>query len=791
MNPKEAYFDVIVCGGGLAGFCAAIAAARGGSKTCLLQDRPVLGGNASSEIRVTIHGSACHHSHARESGIVGELLNAQSRSNHVRHIENGSTNSMQDMAMYDMAQQEANLTLMLNTRLCDVQLEDGSWGLDNLSTWPVAHEEKGYRQREACHKGLAIQAIRAQVANAETEWTLKAAQFIDCTGDALLGHLAGCEWRWGSESAEETGEFHATPGASTDTMGNSIHIRCIDIGRPAPFKAPEWAMHYEDAAFFYEQGRHPYCEEGGFWWIEIGVPYNTITDNEEIRHQLTRHALGVWDWMKNKDPNMMEKCKHYALDFIGQVPGKRESRRILGRHLLNENELQAREVFEDEVAYGGWFIDLHTPGGLLAESSEPAAAEGYNPRSKEIGLKNIGPYGIPLRSLQSKDVPNLMMAGRNISVTHAALGTVRVMATCGTMGQAIGSAAAQVVTAKRSRDEVDIQALKQQLLRDGCFLPSHQNEDPLDLARTASIHASSERSFSGMSYREPIEDAQIAGIEERRSDNLYPLSDSPCQWFPVSGPELRVLGLHLVNQSDETQSFQLRIRKVESLWSYKVEEGELLWEGNLEVAGGFDDVLPCPCEITELASGYLRIELEGPEHLAWRGSPNELQGFAGGGLSGAGRYRWKNLHHRGSFAFRVEPTQAIYRAEQVLSGRSRPSTDTHLWFSDPGQPFPQQLELHWEQAQELSQVELNFSMQLVHEVRDELPYYQYPFIPRDYRIQVEENGSWKDVLRIQDNVESRRQHTLSATLHSRKLRLQIDSSNGANCACVAEIRCYG
>ena len=288
-------YEVIVVGGGMSGFCAAVAAARQGAKTCLVHDRPVLGGNASSEVRVTVHGAACHHPYMRETGILGEAMNDERRANHLYPIENGWTNSVHDMALYNMAISEPNLELCLNTSLRDVQLEDGSWGLDSLANWPAATDERGYTVRPSCNHGKTIQAIRAYVANAETELVLQAKQFIDCTGDALLGHLAGCEWRWGSESKEETGEIHAAPKASRDTMGNSIHIRCIDTGKPAFFTPPDWAMHYEDAAFFYEQGRLPNEPEGGFWWLEIGVPWDTIFDNETIRHELTRHALGVWD----------------------------------------------------------------------------------------------------------------------------------------------------------------------------------------------------------------------------------------------------------------------------------------------------------------------------------------------------------------------------------------------------------------------------------------------------------------------------------------------------------------
>ena len=390
-------YDLVVAGGGLAGFCAAVAAARRGLKTCLVHERPVLGGVASSEMRVTVHGSAAHHPWGRETGIIAELLSEERARNHEPINENGWVNSVFDQVLYGVAVSEPNLTLHLNTPVLRVLMEGG----DQVEV--VANTSKGYYERPACATSRRISALVARTLSAETEYTLSAPLFVDATGDAMIADRAGCGWRMGSEGRAETGEPHAPERASTDTMGNSIHIRAKDIGRDAPFSAPEWAVTYQDPDFFYKQGRRPHDPRGGYWWIEIGVPWHTITDNETIRHELTRHALGVWDWMKNRDPLMKERCRTYALDFIGQVPGKRESRRVYGHHWLTEIELQARTQFPDEVAYGGWFIDLHTPGGLLAPTSEPAAANDYCD-SEYLAKSYVGPYGIPLRSLIARDV---------------------------------------------------------------------------------------------------------------------------------------------------------------------------------------------------------------------------------------------------------------------------------------------------------------------------------------------------------------------------------------------------
>jgi len=792
MKETTERYDVVVCGGGMAGFCAAVAAARAGAKTCLVQDRGVLGGNASSEVRVTVHGAACHHPFARETGIIGEAMNAERHANHLFPIENGWTNSVHDMALYDMVVREPNLTLHLNTALRDVRLSDGRWGLASLGDWAPATDERGYLHRPACHDGLRVEAVRVVVAHAETERVLEARQFIDCTGDALLAHLAGCEWRMGSESREETGEIHAPEKASRDTMGNSIHIRCIDTGRPAPFKAPSWAMHYDNADFFYKQGRVPYEPEGGYWWIEIGVPWDTIHDNETIRHELTRHALGVWEWMKNRDPKTMERCRNYALEFIGQVPGKRESRRVMGLHLLNENELQRRETFPDECAYGGWFIDLHTPGGLLAPTSEPDSAVGYDSSLREVALKLIGPYGIPLRSLISRDVPNLMMAGRNISVTHAALGTVRVMGTCGLMGEAAGLTAAWAAAAGTEPGALAAAragALQQRLLRDGCFLLHHRSTDPEDLARRASVRASSEYRFSGLGTWDLPEDRNLRErVWTSGRGRTTTLDKTPCQWFHLGVGALERIAIHLWNPGPEPVPGEIRLRKVRNIWSYEADGADPVWRSDFAVPAGFDGFKEFAPGLSGLEDGCYRLEVEGGAGAHWRCSSNHGLGVCGGHIVGSGRFHWNRLH--GEFAFQMEPAQRIFGANQVLTGVTRPSDQTHLWLSDPAAGMPQWVELSWAEPVALRTLELTFPMQLMLETHWENPFYVAPHIARRFHLEAEVDGQWRVLARVEDNVRTRCRLVLGDVVVTERIRLVIEQTHGSRSAGLVEWRCY-
>lgn len=781
MKTQEERYDVVVVGGGLSGFCAAMAAAREGAKTCLIHNRPVLGGNASSEVRVTVHGAACHHAYCRETGIVGEAMRLERSRNHLFPIENGWTNSVFDMSLYDMVMQEKNLTLHLNSDVYDVEMADGILGLDALSRWPAATDEKGYWLRPACHEGDEIRAVLARVQNAEVVIRAEGKVFVDCTGDALVGHLAGCEWRMGSESREETGEVHATPAASTDTMGNSIHIRCIDTGRPAPFKAPDWAIRYDDADFFYKQGRKPNEPQGGYWWLEIGVPWDTIHDNETIRHELTRHALGVWDWMKNKDPKMMDACRNFALEFIGQVPGKRESRRIIGCHFLNENELRDRQDFEDEVAFGGWFIDLHTPGGLLAEHSEPASAAGYDASIKDIALTYIGPYGIPLRSLISKDVPNLMMAGRNISVTHSALGTVRVMATCGLMGEAVGTAAAVGIPRGWQPGEVAERApgeIQNRLLRNGCFLPHASLREP---KMEGTAEASSSAEFSGIGAREKDPDRNLREhVWTRSHGHSTDLSVCPCNWFFMGDGPVDRLGAHLVSETGGVVT--ARLRRVEHIWVYDRDPGGVVWESEIELPAGGDEVVSFPVEGLAVEQGCYRLEIEGPEGNAWRLSGRHPWGVVGGLTVGSGRFHWNRLP--GEHAFQISPAQAVYGPDQVLSGGHRPQARSNVWFADGA--LPQWVGVTWNEPRTLGEIVVTFPDQLILELHWENPFYVAPHIAKRYKVLARIGGEWKTVAVESENLQSRRVHDLGG-LEADALRIQIEETHGGPAA-VCSIR---
>jgi hypothetical protein len=451
MTHHELHTDFVVVGGGLAGVCAAIAAARNGAKVVLLQDRSVLGGNASSEVRMHTVGADIHGRRpgARESGLIEEFrLEDAARNPHRSY-------SQWDLLLYEKVTAEPNITLLLDT------------DCTGCTVAPLAGGGK---------KITAVSAVRQST---EESFTLHGQVFADCSGDGRLGFEAGADHTVGREAKSAYGESLALDAADRQTLGSSIMFTARKHDTPQPFIAPSWVRRFQKHEFKF---RPIEGFEYGYWWAEWGGQLDTIKDNPAIRHELLRIALGVWDYVKNSGDH--PGSANWALDWVGALPGKRESRRFLGAHVLTQQDLQAGRLFPDIVAYGGWPLDLHPPSGIDAIDEVPC---------RHIGLDHL--YGIPLAALRSRNIGNLLFAGRNISATHVAFASTRVMATCAVMGQAVGTAAA---LAGRLGDRTladhftpaETTRLQQRLLRDDAFLPGRRNADTADLARSATITSS-------------------------------------------------------------------------------------------------------------------------------------------------------------------------------------------------------------------------------------------------------------------------------------------------------------
>lgn len=432
--------QVCVIGGGLSGMAAAISSARRGAKTVLIQDRPMLGGNASSEIRMWICGARGRD--IRETGLLEEWIMENQYRNPDRNYH------VWDGVLWGAVKQEKNLTLILNCAVsrCEMEKEHIAWVEGFQATTQIWHR------------------VNAEV-------------FIDCSGDSVLAPLTGAAFMQGREAKETFAESIAPEKADRCTMGMSCMIQARQEHTPSAFIPPEWAYHYTYEELPY---RVPNLDAPGdnFWYLELGGDQDCIGDAEEIRDELLKTAYGLWDYVKNA-PENREKNANWHLDWVGILPGKRESRRYVGQYVMHQLDIETGGEFEDVIAYGGWTMDDHHPGGF---------------RSKEaptIHHPAPSPFGIPYRCLVARDIDNLMFAGRNISVTHAALSATRVMATCAMLGQAAGTAAAMACKLAKLPGElepVEISELQQRLMEDDCYLPGIERMVP-ETTRSATLVA--------------------------------------------------------------------------------------------------------------------------------------------------------------------------------------------------------------------------------------------------------------------------------------------------------------
>jgi hypothetical protein len=335
-----------------------------------------------------------------------------------------------------MVKREPNITPLLNCSCLEAKME-GADRIASVTGWQLT---------------------------TQTYHTVRAAIFADCSGDAILAPLTGALFRVGREARSEYGESIAPEAADRRTMGMTLLFQSRKHDSPQPFTPPAWAYRFERCEDLpYGPTEHRDWWQMGYWWVEFGGEQDSIGDTEAVRDELLKITLGVWDHIKNHCGGQAE---NWALEWLQFLPAKRDSRRYVGEHVLTQQDILEREgKFEDLIAYGGWGLDDHPSAGFWAvKLNIPAALP--HPRVPS-------PYGIPYRSLYSRNIRNLMFAGRCASCSHVAMSSTRVMATGMSMGQAVGTAAA--IAARLKVDPSGVQAhireLQQALLRDDCYLP--------------------------------------------------------------------------------------------------------------------------------------------------------------------------------------------------------------------------------------------------------------------------------------------------------------------------------
>ena len=722
-------FDVVVVGAGAAGCCAAIAAARMGAVTALIQNRPVLGGNASSECGVGLNGASSHHRNARETGIPEEVARIRSRYGYRKYSE----------PFRMLTASEPNLTVFLNSHVFEAERKDST----------------------------TIALVRAvdTLTGAITEYRGK--HFIDCTGDGWLGFFAKADFRIGREARDAFDEDLAPRESDRITMsgclmGNGLAFRAHSVNRPVSFQRPPWARHIETLGGY---GRRLRNVAGGEWWMEHPGTVDDLWQAEEARDELIKISFSYWDFIKNRSP-LKEQARSYILSHIPIVDAKRESRRLMGDYILNQNDCENGRVFPDRISYGGWPLDVHHPAGIFSGD------EGSFDFNKRVPV-----YTIPYRCIYSRNIGNLHFAGRCASVTHVALGTIRVQNTLATLGQADGTAAAICVQrgiTPRQIHRNHMPEFQQILLRHDQTIPELANQDPADLARKASVTASSTADFIRFTR------------SNMSTETLHLLDHDRGMIFQTAGMEtLSRVAVKLASENDHPTAIELHVRTARKADDFSAEA----------------DVTVVPATIPPNAENWVEFNLEldvnspflwcwlpRTEGISWRLMKHGPTGCSRiYGQAAANSWTPRPGEY---YAIDTVPALAVpttFAPANVINGYARESADhSNMWASDPDAPFPQWIQLELPEKCPVTSVYLTFDTDLD-------PRLGGPAFPRecvrDYSVAVNHNGKWKTVAEVNANFQRRRIHRFER-METDQIRLTVTNTHGDRSARVFEIRAY-
>jgi hypothetical protein len=766
MRTQDINCDVAVIGGGLAGVCAAVAAARQGSKVVLLQNRSVLGGNSSSEIRVWVCGATAHgvHQWARETGIMGELF-----------VENQFTNPegnpyYWDLVVRQVVRNEPNIDLWLNTDVREVAMDDS--GIASVTGWQMG---------------------------SETVVTVRASAFVDATGDGLVGALAGADFMTGREARSVYNEDWAPEVPDAKTLGSTILFYTKDHGSPSKFVKPEWAINITDIPEKNRRTIRSTMNGCDYWWIEWGGDRDVVDDNELIREELQSVVYGIWDHIKNSGE--YDDVENRTLEWIGSVPGKREYRRFIGDYVLTQHDIIGRAEFPDPVAFGGWSIDLHPPGGIYAPD---APSRHWHP---------LGNYSIPLRCLYSRNVSNLWFAGRNISASHVAFGSTRVMATCAVLGEAAGLGASLAVMNGLTPRELATQhfpLVRNALVRSDAALLGVENTDEADLARSARVTASSEetRLEALPSDDEPrsviaAERVEVPAEGEdpdhgAELEDVVPLGRGIAQLLPC-GTGLEQVEFWLDSSAGAT--VELTVHGLEKPQD-TAPGGSVLATKRATVPAGqgwasFD--------LSQVATGtdnlFASLTLVDGEASARLGEEpvNGVVAFTRRDLEDGDEWseqwrEWKVVGSLRPFCFRVPGGTSAYAVDNVIGGFGRPFGGPQMWCSSSKDNAPV-LTLSWDAPVGLREVHLvlddDLSVDLInlhhHVTTTEI----MPTLLRDYEVESRVgDGDWEPLASVRGNRRRHTRHRLLSTRVVQEMRVRALATNGAPRAHVVKVRAY-
>jgi len=738
--------DLTVIGGGLSGTCCAITAARQGIKVVLIQDRPVLGGNSSSEVRLWVLGATSHMGNnnrwAREGGVINEIL-----------IENTYRNEESNPLIFDSillekVAAENNITLLLNAAVSDLDM-----------------------------KGDHIERVKAFCSQNSTAYTVTSPLFCDASGDGIAGFLAGAAFRMGAESKDEFGEKFAPSKEYGELLGHSLYFYTKDTRRPVKFVPPSFAL--SDITKIPRYRKFSVKDQGcNLWWIEYGGRLDTIHDTEKIKWELWKVVYGVWNYIKNS--GQFPEAETMSLEWVGTIPGKRESRRFEGDYILRQQDIIEQTKFEDVVAYGGWSIDLHPADGIFSEM----------PGCNQWHSKGV--YGIPFRCYYSRNIQNLFLAGRIISATHVAFGSSRVMGTCSHGAQAVGIAAAlckkyNINPSVLGREH--IKELQLELLRSGQHLPGLPLNDSLDLVRSAQHIISS----SAMVLSE------IPG-----GDIWKPITQSAAQMLPVKAgrmPEVRV-------RLNVLEATELRIELRKSSRPENHTPDVTLYSDVKYLKTGIQDILldfhvnfseDCYAFLCFMKNELVQIEYSKKRISGVLSVFNSINPA----VSNYGRQApsedigvdtfefWcpQRRPEGHNFAMSINPGLAVFNAENLRNGWQRPVSSTNAWVADYTDREAE-ITILWNRKVSVRTVTLSFDCDYDHPMENVLMRQNedvQPFCATEIRVY---DCNDTEVGRITGNHQAMHTLNFAEVLNVKQLKLVIANSNEDVPVSLFEVRCY-
>lgn len=688
--------DLVVVGGGMAGICCAITAAREGLHVALVQDRPVLGGNASSEVRLWMLGATSHMGNnnrwAREEGVIGEII----IENMFRNPEGNPL--ILDSILLEKVVKEPNIRLLLNT----VAFETTKLDPDTIAS------------------------VRAFCSQNSTMYTLHAPLFCDASGDGIIGFLSGAAFRMGAESESEFGEKLAPSEEYGHLLGHSLYFYSKDVGRPVTFVPPSFALNdiTQIPRFRSFNAKDDGCR---LWWIEYGGRLDTVHDTETIKWELWKIVYGVWNFIKNS--GKFPEAENLTLEWIGHIPGKRESRRFEGDYMLRQQDIVEQRHHEDAVSHGGWALDLHPADGIY---SEKPGCDQWHSR---------GVYQIPYRCLYSRNIRNLFLAGRIFSATHVAFGSTRVQLTLASAAQAVGMAA--VLCQQEGLQPADIsraphiQRLQQAILNRGQYIPGIPLHDPADLVHQAQISASSFMRLQALPDNGP----------------LLRLDYSWAQMLPVP-QAMPMPAVSLIVDVERSTTLTVQLRTSDQPDNHTPDV--ILAEQEFDLNAGTQQTIHFVPAVNIDTARYVFVCLLKNADVQVHTSEARLSGVISvanaenPAVSNYGRQDpkhdigveafefWSPQRRPGgrNFAFSLTQPLMAFEPENIRNGWHRPTNTVNAWAADSLDQHPT-LSLRWNSPQNIMSIVLHFDTDFDHPMESVLkghPERSMPFCVKHYRI---------------------------------------------------------